>query len=71
MSLIKTEDQGFLKDTNNGALINTNMQEYDRILASRNASKVSNLLCKRMDILESELKTIKHLLSDVLTGMNK
>ena len=70
MSLLKTEIQGFLKDTRSGAIINNNTQEYDRILAARQQAK-TNQLCKRMDIIEAELKTIKHLLADVLNGINK
>lgn len=71
MSLLKTEVQGFLKDTRSGAIINNNTQEYDRILAARQQAKTTNQLCKRMDIIEAELKTIKHLLADVLNGINK
>lgn len=71
MSLIKTEAHGYLKDTKSGAIINNDMKEYDRILAARQQSKVTNQLCKRMDIIEAELKTIKHLLADVLDGINK
>ena len=68
--LVQTNVAGYLKDTDSGAIINNNQDEYKKYLAAREANKKNNDLCKKMTELEDELRTIKNLLSQLLHGNN-
>lgn len=69
--LVKTDVPGYLKDISTGVVINNNIDEYHKMKAARAATKRSVELCKRMDVLESELKTIKHMLIEIINGKDK
>lgn len=60
--LAKTDVPGFFKNTTTGAIINSNDDEYKKILATRNMAKKNNELARRVEILEKELKQLKALI---------
>lgn len=60
--LAKTDVPGFFKNTTTGAIINSNDDEYKKILATRNLAKKNNELARRVEILEKELKQLKALI---------
>ena len=66
--LVKTDNPGFLKDTNSGAIINNDDEAYRKFLAAREASKKNNALCKRIESVEDDLKDIKNLLLQIVNG---
>lgn len=68
--LVKTETEGFMKDTSTGAFINTDDASYARFVAQRASIKKSNDLCNRIDAVENDLREIKNLLLQVLNGRN-
>lgn len=68
--LIKTETEGYMKDTTSGAFINTDDASYARFLAQRSNIKKNNDLCKRIDAVEDDLREIKNLLLQVVNGRN-
>lgn len=63
---VKTNETGYLKDTKTGAIINTNDYDYQRILKERNQKKNSDKLCKKITDLETELASIRELLSKIV-----
>lgn len=68
--LVKTETEGFMKDTSTGAFINTDDASYARFVAQRASIKKSHELCNRIDTVENDLREIKNLLLQVLNGRN-
>jgi hypothetical protein len=68
--LVKTETEGYMKDTTSGAFINTDDASYARFLAQRSNIKKNNDLCKRIDAVEDDLREIKNLLLQVVNGRN-
>ena len=68
--LVKTETEGYMKDTTSGAFINTDDASYARFLAQRSSIKKNNDLCKRIDAVEDDLREIKNLLLQVVNGRN-
>jgi hypothetical protein len=68
--LVDTNHQGYVKDTDSGAIINNNEEEYKKFLAAREASKRNNSLCKRMTEVENELTEIKSLLLQLIHRNN-
>jgi hypothetical protein len=68
--LVKTDTEGFMKDTSTGAFINTDDISYARFMAQRSSSKKSQDLCKRMDAIEGDLREIKDILLQVINGRN-
>jgi hypothetical protein len=68
--LVKTETDGYMKDTSSGAFINTDDDAYARFVAQRAAIKKSNDLCNRMTAVEDDLREIKNLLLQVVNGRN-
>ena len=68
--LMKTETDGFMKDTSTGAFINTDDTAYARFLAQRNSIKKNNELCNRISAVEDDLREIKNLLLQVVNGRN-
>lgn len=68
--LVKTETEGFMKDTSTGAFINTDDASYARFLAQRASIKKNNDLCNRIDAVENDLREIKNLLLQVVNGRN-
>lgn len=68
--LVKTETEGYMKDTSSGAFINTDDASYARFMAQRASLKKSNELCNRIDAVENDLREIKNLLLQVVNGRN-
>lgn len=68
--LVKTETEGFMKDTATGAFINTDDASYARYMAQRASIKKNNDLCNRIDAVENDLREIKNLLLQVVNGRN-
>lgn len=68
--LVKTETEGYMKDTTSGAFINTDDASYARFMAQRASLKKSNDLCNRIDAVENDLREIKNLLLQVVNGRN-
>tara|TARA_B100000508_G_scaffold140970_1_gene144660 strand:+ start:3414 stop:3638 length:225 start_codon:yes stop_codon:yes gene_type:complete len=60
--LIPTDQPGYMKDKH-GIIINTNDSHYQKILHIRAEKKKEEELVERMDIVESEMKDIKRMLS--------
>jgi hypothetical protein len=68
--LVKTDQHGYLKDTDTGAIINNDEDSYRKFLAAREASKKNNSLCKRIEEVENDLRDIKSLLLQLVNGRN-
>lgn len=68
--LVKTENEGYMKDSSTGAFINTDDASYARFMAQRANMKKTNDLCSRIDAVENDLKEIKNLLLQVVNGRN-
>ena len=70
MMLVKTETEGYMKDTSSGAFINTDDASYARFVAQRASIKKNNDLCNRISAVEDDLREIKSLLLQVVNGRN-
>lgn len=68
--LVKTDTDGYMKDTSTGAFINTDDASYARFVAQRASIKKNNDLCKRIGAVEDDLREIKNLLLQVVNGRN-
>ena len=68
--LMKTEADGFMKDTSTGAFINTDDASYAKFVAERSKVKNSKELSNRISAVEDDLKEIKTLLLQVVNGRN-
>ena len=62
MQLMKTTVPGLMKDKDIGTLINTNIDEYNTILAHRDKKKIEDRLKDEVKSLQSDLAEIKLLL---------
>jgi hypothetical protein len=67
---MKTEADGFMKDTSTGAFINTDDASYAKFVAERSKVKNSKELSNRISAVEDDLKEIKTLLLQVVNGRN-
>ena len=68
--LVKTEADGFMKDTSTGAFINIDDTSYAKFVAERSKAKNSKELTTRISAVEDDLKEIKNLLLQVVNGRN-
>jgi hypothetical protein len=68
--LVKTETDGFMKDTSTGAFINTDDSSYAKFVAQRSNAKNSKDLSNRISAVEDDIKEIKNLLLQVVNGRN-
>ena len=68
--LVKTETDGFMKDTSTGAFINIDDTSYAKFVAERSKAKNSKELTTRISAVEDDLKEIKNLLLQVVNGRN-
>lgn len=68
--LAQTNHYGYVKDIDSGTIINNNEEEYKKFLATREASKKSHDLCKRMTEVEDDLREIKNLLQQLIHRNN-
>jgi hypothetical protein len=68
MELIKTAQQGLLRDTDTKALINTNMSEYEHILEKRRQAKQLQTVQQQIDGLKSEFSELKNMIIQLING---
>lgn len=68
--LVKTDTEGYMKDTSTGAFINTDDAAYARFVAQKSSIKKNHDLCNRMSAVEDDLREIKGLLLQVINGRN-
>ena len=66
----RTNIPGFVKDTKHGVVINTNTDEYQRILDKRKHKKELDTVKSEMTSLQNELKEMKSL-KDELNEMKE
>lgn len=64
----ETSIPGYVVDNATKAIINTNEQEYHKILQQRQKAKQLNQLQSEVDSLKSDIKDIKELLIQALSG---
>lgn len=60
----KTNAEGFIRDRNTAAIINTNDSEYMSILKEREKSKRLANLEKDVESIKNELRNIKNLIAN-------
>ena len=64
MSLIPIRDEkGLFKDSNSGAIVNTNKSEYQAYISNRDSLEAEKA---RLDHLENEIGDIKQMLQTLL-----
>ena len=64
MSLIPIRDEkGLFKDSNSGAIVNTNKSEYQAYITNRDSLEAEK---ERLDHLENEIGDIKQMLQTLL-----
>ena len=63
--LIETEDQRFLRDPSNMALINNDKAAYSQYKEQRKKSKRVDSLCNELDSLKSDMSEIKDMLHNL------
>jgi hypothetical protein len=68
--LVKTENDGYMKDTSTGAFINTDNDSYAKFVAERAKSKKSQDLSNRINAVEDDLREIKNLLLQIVHRNN-
>lgn len=61
---------GFIKDTESGAIINTDDESYKMFLAQRENAKKNKDMCKKLNDLENEFREIKQLLLQIVNRNN-
>ena len=67
----KTENDGYLRDDNNSALINTNINAYKQYVSQRESQKKVRSLESEVDSLKSDITDIKEMLSILIKQNNK
>jgi len=65
---IKTNADGYYRDTSTGALINMNDAEYQKILIARKKSKEISNITSEVSTLKQEMSEIKNLLMVLING---
>lgn len=68
--IVNTNHPGYVKDTESGAIINNDVEEYRKFLAAREASKRNNSLQKQVDELQNDLMEIKNILLQLVHRNN-
>jgi len=68
MELIKTSQQGLLRDADTKALINTNVAEYEHILEKRRQAKHLQTVQQQIDGLRSEFSELKDMIIQLING---
>ena len=66
MGLLKTDLPNLYRDPSSGALINTNINEYQRMVRQRKLEAENNVLINKVQSLEGELIEIRNLLTQVV-----
>lgn len=68
--LIPTESPGYLRDSSSGAIINTNIAEFNSILQRREQNRDYKNMKVEIEDLKSELSDIRSCLQQILNGNN-
>lgn len=58
----KTSEQGFVRDSKSGVILNTRIGEFEAIKTRRRAQKKQVDLEERVRVLENEVRNLKELL---------
>ena len=69
--MIKTENDGYLRDDSNHALINTNVNAYKHYVHQRESQKKVRSLESEVDSLKEDISDIKQMLSILIKQNNK
>lgn len=62
MTYLKTDDDTYVKDGSNGAVLNTNNTAYQAFRRQRDTAKSAQRLQEEVEMLKSEMNEIKQLL---------
>jgi len=68
MELIKTTQQGLLRDADTKAIINTNISEYEHILEKRRQAKNIQTVQHQIDSLRNEFSELKTMIIQLING---
>ena len=68
MELIKTTQQGLLRDADTKAIINTNISEYEHILEKRRQAKNIQTVQHQIDSLKNEFSELKTMIIQLING---
>lgn len=68
MSFIPTQHRGLVKDTETKAVINTDINEYKKILDKRNHRKQMQNVQHQIDDLKGEFTELKKLIIQLING---
>ena len=66
--LIQTQSPGYARDPSTGAIINTNISEYETILSKRAMNKQYTEMKCDLDSVKEELSMIRSLLMQIVQG---
>lgn len=67
---VKTDDQNYIRDTNTGALINTDNTGYAKVMHQINELKRVNSLENKVNSMEKDIGDIKMLLQNILSKVS-
>jgi len=70
MSLLKTDAPNLFRDPDTGAVINTNIGDYHRIVESRRLASENEALASKVDALDDQLTEIKTMLAQALLALS-
>lgn len=68
MQYAKTSETGVIRDLNSQAIINTNDNEYFRLVEKRKQAKTIQHLQNQIDVLKREFSEIKNLINQTIVG---
>lgn len=68
MNLVKTDAPNLFRDPDTGAVLNTNITEYRKIVESRRLANENQMLANEVNVLKNELTEIKNLLAQLVNG---
>lgn len=66
-----TNIPGLVKDKNTNVILNTNLGEYQRVLALREKKKEDNKLKSDIDTLKEEISSLKDVVADLVQILRK
>jgi hypothetical protein len=71
MTYQKTKIEGFVKDSETGAILNTQVSQLDVIRAQRRAKAEQDQLKAQVQELQSSMSEIKDTMAKILEALNK
>ena len=66
--LWKTDAPNLYRDPSTGAIINTNIGEYKKIIQARQLATENQKVVQEVDSLKEELRELKNLLAQLVNG---